>query len=119
MHHVETVPLLDLEGFTAPHGFTTRVGGVSSGPYASLNLGLSSGDDPEAVDRNRTILLHQLAESARPEPDGVVVIESVLSVSRRPGGGAPWPHHRSNMCRSSCFEFFLAMVAATPRRSHA
>src|SRR5205814_6625474 len=30
--------------------FTTRIGGVSEGPYASLNLGRKSGDDPERVD---------------------------------------------------------------------
>jgi YfiH family protein len=33
--------------------FTTRVGGVSEGPYASLNLGRKSGDDVERVDENR------------------------------------------------------------------
>lgn len=33
--------------------FTTRVGGVSSGPYASLNLGRSTGDDVALVDENR------------------------------------------------------------------
>ena len=32
---------------------TTRDGGVSTGPYASLNLGLHVGDDPEAVRTNR------------------------------------------------------------------
>ena len=32
--------------------FTTRVGGVSEGPYASLNLG-ARGDDPERVAENR------------------------------------------------------------------
>jgi YfiH family protein len=35
--------------------FTTRVGGVSEGPYASLNLGRKSGDDPERADENRRI----------------------------------------------------------------
>lgn len=35
------------------HGMTLRSGGVSSGPYASLNLGLSVGDDPRAVASNR------------------------------------------------------------------
>ena len=35
--------------------FTTRVGGVSEGPYASLNLGRKSGDDVELVDENRRI----------------------------------------------------------------
>lgn len=42
------------------HGFTTRIGGVSTGPYAALNLGLSSGDDRERVEANRDWLLQQL-----------------------------------------------------------
>ncbi len=33
----------------------TRVGGVSEGPYASLNLGGKSGDEPERADENRRI----------------------------------------------------------------
>jgi len=33
--------------------FTTRRGGVSEGPYASLNLGRKTGDDVELVDENR------------------------------------------------------------------
>jgi YfiH family protein len=33
--------------------FTTRAGGVSEGPYASLNLGRKTGDDVERVDENR------------------------------------------------------------------
>jgi YfiH family protein len=33
--------------------FTTRLGGVSEGPYASLNLGRKSGDDVGCVDENR------------------------------------------------------------------
>ena len=36
-------------------GFTTRVGGVSEGPYSSLNLGRKSGDEVERVDENRRI----------------------------------------------------------------
>lgn len=32
---------------------TTRAGGVSTGPYGSLNLGLHVGDDPQAVTENR------------------------------------------------------------------
>jgi YfiH family protein len=35
--------------------FTTRAGGVSEGPYASLNLGRKSGDVPERADENRRI----------------------------------------------------------------
>ncbi len=33
--------------------FTTRAGGVSGGPYASLNLGTSTDDDPAKVSENR------------------------------------------------------------------
>lgn len=51
---------LTTDGFGARHGFTTRVGGLSEGPYASLNLGLSSGDDPATVEANRDRLLAQL-----------------------------------------------------------
>lgn len=39
-----------LRGF--PHGFTTRAGGVSSGPFESLNLGGQVGDDPSRVAEN-------------------------------------------------------------------
>jgi YfiH family protein len=40
--------------------FTTRRGGVSGGPYASLNLGWCTDDDPGAVGRNHGILADQL-----------------------------------------------------------
>jgi polyphenol oxidase len=39
---------------------TTRRGGVSRGPYASLNLGMRVGDDPEAVAENRRRVCAQL-----------------------------------------------------------
>lgn len=34
------------------HGFSTRIGGVSEGCFASLNLGRKWGDDPEKVNEN-------------------------------------------------------------------
>jgi YfiH family protein len=39
---------------------STRIGGVSPSPYASLNLGLSSGDNQENVLKNRTKLYEAL-----------------------------------------------------------
>lgn len=39
---------------------TTRQGGVSIGPYASLNLGEHVGDDPQAVAANRARLQQEL-----------------------------------------------------------
>lgn len=45
---------------------TTRAGGVSAGPYASLNLGDRVGDDPACVARNRALLRARLALPAEP-----------------------------------------------------
>ncbi|GBD42543.1 Laccase domain protein YfiH [bacterium HR39] len=42
------------------HGFFTREGGVSEGPYASLNVGLRSGDDPQRVRENRARIARAL-----------------------------------------------------------
>lgn len=41
--------------------FTERTGGVSRSPYDSLNLAAHVGDDAQAVDANRTLLLESLA----------------------------------------------------------
>ena len=53
---------VDLPGARAM--FTTRRGGFSEGPYASLNLGRMTDDRPEAVRRNR----RRLAEQAEARP---------------------------------------------------
>jgi YfiH family protein len=45
--------------------FTTRQGGVSEGPYESLNLGILTDDDPARVTENR----HRAAERAGVRPD--------------------------------------------------
>ncbi len=39
------------------HGFLTREGGVSDGPWCSLNCDPRSGDDPDKVEENRSIAL--------------------------------------------------------------
>lgn len=45
--------------------FTTRNGGVSGGPYASFNLGDHVGDDPAAVEQNRSLLCQILPGKPR------------------------------------------------------
>ena len=45
---------IDLPGAQAM--FTTRRGGFSKGPYATLNLGRLTPDDPETVGRNRAVV---------------------------------------------------------------
>lgn len=52
---LEGIPLQispQLEAAGIPHGFTTRLGGISEGIYASLNLGANRGDDPAKVREN-------------------------------------------------------------------
>jgi len=41
---------LDIEGIR--HGFSTRMGGVSTGAFTSMNLSFTRGDDPEKVMEN-------------------------------------------------------------------
>lgn len=43
-----------------PHAFTTRQGGSSTGPFASLNLGRGVNDDPGKVSTNRSEVLQAL-----------------------------------------------------------
>lgn len=45
---------------------TTRIGGVSRGPYEAFNLGDHVGDDPDAVRRNRALLREVLKLPAEP-----------------------------------------------------
>jgi YfiH family protein len=49
---------IDLPGARAV--FTTRRGGGSRGPYAELNLGFATADDPDCVHRNRMRLLRDV-----------------------------------------------------------
>ena len=50
------VTFYSADGITAAggvvHGFSSRLGGVSEGMWASLNLGVSQGDDPDHVREN-------------------------------------------------------------------
>ncbi len=59
---------------------TTRGGGVSAGPYRSLNLGLHVGDDPEAVVENRRRAAASLGATLDDLVFGVQVHGSGVSV---------------------------------------
>ena len=48
----EPLEYLSAENISAPHGFTTRLGGVSEGYLSSLNIGMHRGDNPEHVAEN-------------------------------------------------------------------
>jgi YfiH family protein len=49
--------------------FSTRLGGVSEGPFVSLNLGRLTGDLPDAVRENR----HRLAAAIGIDPERVLI----------------------------------------------
>ena len=102
--------LLNLPGVR--HAFFTRQGGVSTGIYESLNVGVGSRDDPEAVQENRAraaaalgvelphlLTCYQIHSSVavtadkpfaeRPEADGVVTSTSGLACGALSADCAP------------------------------
>ncbi len=65
---------------------STRQGGVSAAPYASLNLGTHVGDAPEAVAENRVRLLQALGQAPAQwlnQVHGTVVVEAEADPARR------------------------------------
>ena len=80
--HVDLLPL--------PHGFFTRRGGVSTGPYASLNCSLSSQDERGAVLENRGRVADALGVP-RPSLLGCTQVHGIevahVEAPWRPGAG--------------------------------
>jgi YfiH family protein len=56
--------MIELSVGAARVAFSTREGGVSKGPYESLNLGILTEDDPQAVAENRARLAGQAGVDA-------------------------------------------------------
>jgi len=75
-------PALDASGADA--AVTARSGGVSSGPYATLNLSLSVGDDPGCVLENR----RRLAAGFGASPEDFVFARQVHGAAVRVVGAA-------------------------------
>jgi purine-nucleoside/S-methyl-5'-thioadenosine phosphorylase / adenosine deaminase len=65
-----TIDLIDWDA-PGPYrvAFSTRVGGVSEGDFASLNLGILTEDDPARVVENRT----RLCDAVGADPDGATM----------------------------------------------
>lgn len=73
------------------HAFFTREGGVSTGVYASLNMGPGSNDDPAAVTENRARAMSMLdlppqalVTVHQAHTSDVVVVEQPWSLASRP-----------------------------------
>jgi YfiH family protein len=72
--------------------FSTRVGGVSEGPYASLNLGRLTGDEVERVDENRRRLCAEVGAvpdrlALNRQVHSALVHEALAGVRGEPGDG--------------------------------
>lgn len=81
-----TAPALDaLQGIA--HGFFTRRGGVSTGVYDSLNIGLGSDDSKEAVTENRRRVAARFDLAA----DRLVTPYQCHSADAVTVSEAPWP----------------------------
>ena len=61
------------------HAFSTRLGGVSEGIYASMNLSFSRGDDPEAVREN----FRRMAEVLEISPEQYVFYDKCAGSNKR------------------------------------
>ena len=80
----------DVEGYAV--AFTTRRGGVSEGPYWSLNLARRSGDDVAKVDENRRRVCAELGAEAERlavnyQVHGTQVNRAQAGVRGTPGDG--------------------------------
>ena len=70
--------------------FSTRLGGRSEGPFASLNLGLLTHDDPAKVGANRELLTDVLKRAPRGVASGKQVHGSEVARHDEPGGPSAW-----------------------------
>lgn len=71
----ETLQYLTADGITVPHGFTTRLGGVSTGTQSSLNLAVGRGDSLENVEEN----LRRLGRAVGFDPEKLVMTLQIHS----------------------------------------
>jgi polyphenol oxidase len=82
------------------HAFTTRNGGISPEPFASLNLSARVGDDKTNVESNRTALLGAIGRSAAvlvlpKQVHGDTVVEVTHEASRVIQADGVWTRDRS------------------------
>ena len=83
------------------HAFFTKLGGVSTGVYDSLNCGYGSGDAPENVTRNRRIALQRLGVTDWPLVTAYQEHTADVVTVAEPWGhddaaGCRWSGHRSS-----------------------
>ena len=108
--------------------FSTRVGGVSEGPYESLNLGILTADDPERVVENRRRLCAAVdadpetatmawqvhgADVTEAEPRGIVTPGTIFA--RCDGLWTDRPGQPLVLLTADCLPVALARANGAPR----
>jgi polyphenol oxidase len=81
---------LEAELNGARAAFSARLGGVSEEPFASLNLGILTGDDPDRVTENRERLAAALDLDPRAVLMGLQVHGSLVAYHGRPQRPSPY-----------------------------
>lgn len=78
---------------------TTRAGGVSTGPYSSFNLGPCSGDEPQAVVKNRAQLRRLLPQEPKwlRQVHGADVVDAD-ALTETPDADASIARHPGTVC---------------------
>jgi purine-nucleoside/S-methyl-5'-thioadenosine phosphorylase / adenosine deaminase len=101
--------------------FSTRRGGVSEGPYESLNLGLGTDDEPERVTENRRRLAVEVGAeverlSMNRQMHGAVVNRAVAGSRGEPGDGLWSDESGLPMLKltADCLPVALARTNGTP-----
>jgi polyphenol oxidase len=101
--------------------FTTRLGGVSTGPYASLNLGLLTADAPANVEENRRRACAEVgADPGRIAMNRQVhaaTVNRALAGERGRSGDGLWTDERGLpmlKLTADCLPIALARLTGTP-----
>ena len=120
---LDRLECLVAESISAPHCFTTRLGGVSTGHLESLNLSMSQGDAPENVVEN----YRRVGKALGFEPEDVVMARQthsdiVLQVGRDDRGagllGSPLPECDALITGEPGVALFVSTADCTPILLH-
>ena len=119
----ETIEYLAAENISAPHCFTTRLGGVSKGHLESLNLGTARGDEIANVVEN----YRRVGQALGFSPEDVVMARQthsdiVMQVDRRHRGAgltaAPLPECDGLITNTPGLALFVSTADCTPILLH-
>jgi YfiH family protein len=101
--------------------FTTRVGGVSKGPFESLNLGARAGDDPACVAENRrraceAVDLDPARLAANHQLHSSTVHRAEAGRTEQPGDGLWSDEHGVPMLAltADCLPIAIARISPSP-----